>query len=134
MVVISTFCPLLKIESLERINFYSESSMRISGIILAVLGLITVYIFNSENIWLSKIAAIVVSFFALRCFTVILIKKILPEVVVELQNEPLALLKELGIATLKISWGGVVLIIGVILILFTSFTMRKKLEINLWSF
>ena len=133
MVVVSTFCPLLKIDSAERINFYSESSMRISGIILVALGLAAVYIFNSENIWLSRTAATVVSFFALRCFIVILIKNLLPEAA-EFQNEPLVLLKELSVAILGISWGGIVLIIGVILILFTSFTMRKKLEINLWSF
>lgn len=50
------------------------------------------------------------------------------------QSDPMPLLKSLGMEMTSLSYGGIMLIGGVFLMLVTAFTMRKHIEMNLWSF
>ncbi len=136
MIVLATFCPLVKVPSLEKINFYSMSTGEINGIILVLLGAITCYLFYKEYIIIVRVLSAITGLLALRglIFIVSNARNIDNGLFMGFQNDPISLLKSLGMELTSLSYGGIMLIGGVLLILTTAFTMRKQLEMNLWSF
>lgn len=136
MIAIATFCPLVRVPSLEKINFYSMSTGELNGIILVLLGIATCYLFYKEYIIIVRILSAITGLIALRdlIFIVSNVKHIDNELFRSFQNDPIPLLKSLGMEMTSLSYGGIMLIGGVLLILITAFTMRKRLEMNLWSF
>jgi hypothetical protein len=136
MIATATFCPLVRVPSLEKINFYSMSTGELNGIILVLLGIATCYLFYKEYIIIVRILSAITGLIALRdlIFIVSNVKHIDNELFRSFQNDPIPLLKSLGMEMASLSYGGIMLIGGVLLILITAFTMRKRLEMNLWSF
>lgn len=136
MIATATFCPLVRVPSLEKINFYSMSTGELNGIILVLLGIATCYLFYKEYIIIVRILSAITGLIALRdlIFIVSNAKHIDNELFRSFQNDPIPLLKNLGMEMASLSYGGIMLIGGVLLILITAFTMRKRLEMNLWSF
>ena len=136
MIATATFCPLVRVPSLEKINFYSMSTGELNGIILVLLGIATCYLFYKEYIIIVRILSAITGLIALRdlIFIVSNAKNIDNGLFRSFQNDPISLLKSLGMEMTSLSYGGIMLIGGVLLILITAFTMRKRLEMNLWSF
>lgn len=136
MIATATFCPLVRVSSLEKINFYSMSTGELNGIILVLLGIATCYLFYKEYIIIVRILSAITGLIALRdlIFIVSNAKHIDNGLFRSFQNDPIPLLKSLGMEMTSLSYGGIMLIGGVLLILITAFTMRKRLEMNLWSF
>ena len=136
MIALATFCPLVRVPSLEKINFYSMSTGELNGIILVLLGIITCYLFYKEYIVIVRILSAVTGLLALRdvIFIVSDVKNVDNRLFMSFQNDPFPLLKSLGMEMASLSYGGVMLIGGVFLMVITAFTMRKRLEMNLWSF
>lgn len=136
MIALATFCPLVKVSSLEKINFYSVSSGELNGLILLLLGIIICYFFYKEHIVIVRILSAITGLLALRDLIFIIsdVKNIDNNLFMSFQNDPIPLLKSLGMEFINLSYGGIMLIGGVLLIIITAFTMRKRLEMNLWSF
>lgn len=136
MIAAATFCPLVRVPSLEKINFYSMSTGELNGIILVLLGIATCYLFYKEYIIIVRILSAITGLIALRdlIFIISNAKNIDNGLFRSFQNDPIPLLKSLGMEMTSLSYGGIMLIGGVLLILITAFTMRKRLEMNLWSF
>lgn len=136
MIALATFCPLVKVSSLEKINFYSVSSGELNGLILLLLGIIICYFFYKEHVVIVRILSAITGLLALRDLIFIIsdVKNIDNNLFMSFQNDPIPLLKSLGMEFINLSYGGIMLIGGVLLIIITAFTMRKRLEMNLWSF
>ncbi|MDU1911783.1 hypothetical protein [Fusobacterium sp.] len=136
MIALATFCPLVKVSSLEKINFYSMSSGGANGIILVLLGILTCYLFYKEYIVVVRVLSAITGLLALKnlMFIVSNVKNTDNGLFISFENNPIILLKSLGMELTSLSYGGIMLIGGVFLIIITAFTMRKRLEMNLWSF
>ncbi|WP_373077152.1 hypothetical protein [Fusobacterium varium] len=136
MIALATFCPLVKVSSLEKINFYSMSAGEFNGITLVLLGVVTCYLFYKEYIIIVRILSAITGLLALRdlIFIVSNARNIDNGLFMSFQKDPIPLLKSLGMELTSLSYGGIMLIGGVLLIMVTAFTMRKRLEMNLWSF
>ncbi|WP_176892913.1 hypothetical protein LIY46_07375 [Fusobacterium varium] len=136
MIALATFCPLVKVPSLEKINFYSMNARELNGIILVLLGVLLCYLFYKEYIIIVRIFSAITGLLALRdlIFIVGYAKNIDNGLFMSFQSDPMLLLKSLGMEMTSLSYGGIMLIGGVFLMLVTAFTMRKRLEMNLWSF
>lgn len=136
MIALATFCPLVKVSSLEKINFYSMSSGGANGIILVLLGILTCYLFYKEYIVVVRVLSAITGLLALKnlIFIVSNVKNTDNGLFISFENNPIILLKSLGMELTSLSYGGIMLIGGVFLIIITAFTMRKRLEMNLWSF
>ena len=98
MIALATFCPLVRVPSLEKINFYSMSTGELNGIILVLLGIITCYLFYKEYIVIVRILSAVTGLLALRdlIFIVSDVKNVDNRLFMSFQNDPFPLLKSLG--------------------------------------
>ena len=119
MIATATFCPLVRVPSLEKINFYSMSTGELNGIILVLLGIATCYLFYKEYIIIVRILSAITGLIALRdlIFIVSNAKNIDNGLFRSFQNDPIPLLKSLGMEMTSLSYGGIMLIGGVLLIL-----------------
>ena len=112
MIALATFCPLVKVSSLEKINFYSMSAGEFNRIILVLLGVVTCYLFYKEYIIIVRILSAITGLIALRdlIFIVSNAKHIDNELFISFQNDPIPLLKNLGMEMASLSYGGIMLI------------------------